>query len=212
MHVGIFTGGAVHSGLAVTTVLSQLDKVVVADSGAGLAVALKKMPDVVIGDFDSIDEETVGFLKKRKTEFVRFPKEKDASDTELAVDFAVKNGATKITILGGIAGDRIDHILANILLITHYDVPIFFVDADSILWFTKGPEKEIITGKSGDLLSLIPLSQIEGIETSGLQYPLHNESLVLGKSRGVSNVFVRKEVEIKWISGQLFIIHTLAKA
>lgn len=212
MHVVIFTGGALQHGLAVTKSLSQFDKVIAADSGAASAVSLKITPDVVIGDFDSIDENTVVFLKKRNTEFIRFPKEKDATDTELAIDFAVKNGATKITVLGGAAGDRIDHVLANVFLPMQYSVPIFFVDADSVLWFANGPKKEIIKGRSGDLLSLIPLSQIEEIKTASLQYPLHNETLFVGRSRGVSNMFTQKEAEIKWKSGQLFIIHTLAKA
>ncbi|HVA96185.1 MAG TPA: thiamine diphosphokinase [Candidatus Acidoferrales bacterium] len=209
MHYGIFAGGELHPGTAVTQVLSQFDKVIAADSGAAIAISQEIKPDIIIGDFDSIDNVTLTSLKNVKQ--VRFPSEKDATDTELAVDFAIHHGATKITILGGIAGDRIDHILANIFLPEQYNVPIFFVDAGSVLWFSKGPEEKI-TGIPGDLLSLIPLTKIEGITTTGLKYVLKNEKLYVGKSRSVSNVFLKPNAIVRWTKGHMLIIHTLAKS
>jgi thiamine pyrophosphokinase len=211
MHVGIFSGGELHPGQAVTNVLSEFDKIIAADSGASTAIAFNRKPAIVIGDFDSIDEETAALLQKKDTEFIRFPKEKDATDTELAVDFAIKYGATTITILGGIAGDRIDHILANIFLSEQYKVSIKYVDADSIMWFAEGFEENII-GTPGDILSLIPLTAIEGITTTGLQYVLKDDKLFVGKSRSVSNVFMKPDVTVRWRKGRLFLIHTLAKS
>jgi thiamine pyrophosphokinase len=212
MHVGIFTGGELHPGLAIAAVLSQFDKIIAADSGANAANLLQLKPDYIIGDFDSIDPKTVAVLKEKNSEFVRFPREKDATDTELAIDFAIKKGATAITLLGGTAGDRIDHVLANVLLASRYQIPLFFVDADSILWLARGPKEEIINGRIDDLLSLIPLSQkVEGIRTTGLQYSLKNELLEQGTSRGISNVFTKKKAIVQWEKGQLLIIHTLAK-
>ncbi len=209
MHIGIFAGGELHPGEAFAKGIKQFDKVIAADSGAANALALDIIPDYVIGDFDSIDKKTLSRLKKKGTEFVRFPSIKDATDTELAVDFAVSNGAKNITILGGIAGNRIDHVLANIFLSEQSNIPIKFIDASSVLWFAKNNE-QVIKGAPGDLLSLVPLSQIEGITANGLQYALNNEILKLGKSRGVSNVFVKQEVVIRWTKGRMLFVHTLA--
>lgn len=211
MHVGIFAGGELHNGTVVKKIINQFDKVIAADSGAASAVALGVIPDYVIGDFDSIDEKTTELLRKKNTEFFRFPHVKNETDTELAVDFAVSLGATNITIAGGIAGDRIDHILANIFLTQHVSTPIKYIDSGSVLWRAKGYE-EIIKGKPGDLLSLIPLSRIEGITTQGLRYSLNNDSLTRGKSRGVSNVFVKEEVAVRWKKGRLFFVHTLVNS
>jgi thiamine pyrophosphokinase len=208
MHFLIFAGGELHPGPAVNDVIKQFAKVIAADSGALTAVSLDIIPDFVIGDLDSIDDKTVVFLKRKGTKFEKHPKEKDVTDTELAVAFAIKNGATTITILGGVAGDRIDHVLANVFLTQQYSMPIKYVDGASFMWFAKGHEEKI-TGNPGDILSLIPLTGIEGISTNGLKYVLKNGRLAVGKSRSVSNVFTRKEVTIRFEKGRLLIVHTL---
>jgi thiamine pyrophosphokinase len=211
MHYGIITGGTLHPGKTIKQTLSSIDFFIAADAGAATALSLAINPDIVIGDFDSIDKKTLSILKEKKTTLLRFPKEKNETDTELAVDYAIKRGASKITIFGGIAGDRIDHILANILLPAQYRVPIFYVNADTTLWMTKGPAKETIEGTEKDLLSLIPLSTVTEITTDGLVYPLKNETLFLGKPRGISNVFVNKTATVSFKRGTLIFVHTRCK-
>jgi thiamine pyrophosphokinase len=207
MHVGIFTGGELHQGRSVAEVIKQFDNVIAADSGAAIAVSLGMIPDFVIGDLDSIDEKTVFLLNREGTKFEKHPGEKDATDTELAIDFAVKNGATTITILGGTSGNRIDHILANVFLSTQYTVPIYFIDGDSTMWLGKRPEEKI-KGSPGDILSLIPLTNIDEITSTGLQYVLESETLYRGKSRSVSNMLSGPIATVKWEKGELFFVHT----
>lgn len=211
MHFLIFTGGDINPGRAVTKALLGFDKIIAVDSGASHCLKYKLTPDFLVGDFDSIDKKVLAPLKSGKTEIIEFPKDKDQTDTELGIQTAIENGATEISIFGGVAGDRIDHILANIMLLKQFDIPIKFINADSTLWLGKGPKTEKIEGAKGDLLSLIPLSiKVSGIQTKALKYPLNNESLVLGKSRGVSNVFIEKTASVKWKTGLLLLTHTLA--
>ena len=211
MHYGIITGGAFQPGKTSKQTLSSIDFFIAADAGASTALSLGVDPDIFIGDFDSIDKKTLSILEKRKAKLIRFPKEKNETDTELAIDYAVKNGATKITIFGGIAGDRIDHILANILLPAQYSIPIFYVNANTTVWIAKGPATETIDGAAEDLLSLIPLSTVTKIITDGLAYPLKSESLFLGKPRGISNVFIDKTATVSFKTGTLLFVHTLQK-
>jgi len=212
MHYGIITGGAIEPEKTSKQALSSIDFFIAADAGAAAALSFGIHPNIVIGDFDSIDKKTLSILKQRKTTLIRFPKEKNETDTQLAIDYAVKHGATKITVFGGIAGDRIDHILANILLPTQYRVPIFYVNADTTLWIAKGPVKEAIHGTPDDVLSLIPLSTVTEITTDGLMYPLKNETLFLGKPRGISNVFVGKTATLSFKTGTLIVVHTRCKS
>jgi thiamine pyrophosphokinase len=212
MHFLIFSGGELNPGLAVRKALSDFDKILAVDSGAAHSEKFKLKPDFLVGDFDSIDKKVLDRLKAGKTKILQFPKEKKQTDTELGIKTAVEYGATEITILGGTAGDRVDHILANVLLSTQFTIPIKFTDSNSITWLAKGPKTEKINGGVHDLLSLIPLSQVvKGIQTEGLKYPLKNESLIFGKSRGISNEFLKKTINVKWAYGILVISHTLNK-
>lgn len=211
MHFLIFTGGDLNPGLAVTKALKKFDKIIAVDSGASHCLKYKIKPDFAVGDFDSIDKKILTKLNSGKTEIIEFPKEKNETDTELGIQTAIENGATKVTILGGIAGDRIDHILTNVMLLNQFQIPIKLINADSILWLAIGPKTESINGSQGDLLSLIPISpEVKNIYTEGLKYPLKNESLIMKESRGISNEFSTPSVSVSWNEGSLLLIHTLA--
>ncbi len=209
MHFLIFTGGDLEKGRAVEKALASFDKVIAVDSGASHCISYSLAPDFVVGDFDSIDEKTLAHVKSSEAKILNYPQEKDETDTHIAIRIAVEQGAKKISVLGGVAGDRIDHMLANILLPIQYTVPTYFVNEKTTLWLSKGPTTEEITGNKEDLLSLVPFSEtVEGIQTRGLKYALENESLFLGKTRGVSNVFQEEIVKVTWKKGLLLIVHT----
>src|SRR6267154_764394 len=90
MHYGIITGGAIQPGKTLKQTLSSIDFFIAADAGATTALSLGINLDIVIGDFDSIDKKTLSVLEKQKTKLLRFPKEKNETDTELAIDYAAK--------------------------------------------------------------------------------------------------------------------------
>ncbi len=210
MHIVIFAGGSVRAGKAVDAVIAQADRVIAADGGAAAALRYGRVPAAVVGDFDSLDARVQQQLREQGSQFIQAAVEKNETDTELALQVAIKQGASAITLLGAIGGARFDHTMANILLLAGFEtIPIRIIDGPSSCWLLRGPGHSIIHGHTGDLLSLLPLtSEATGVRTTDLYYPLHGETLYFGKPRGVSNVLTQEHAEVSLETGMLLIIHT----
>lgn len=209
MHTVIFSGGTIHKTSFLLHAIASADYVIAVDQGILRAEEMHLLPHVLIGDLDSARYEVVEKARKKGIEIIAFPNQKDETDTELAILHAVEKGATEITIVGGNDGDRFDHILANILLPIITKVPIRFINGNQSTMLLKGPASIEIQGKRNDLLSLIPITaDANGITTENLFYPLTNGTLTFGKARGVSNVFTRQKIQVKFHQGLLFVIHT----
>lgn len=185
--------------------IRKTDFLIAADGGANLIEKLKLTPNIVIGDMDSIKPE---LLKKYKS--INYPRKKDRTDFELAVDYCFKNKFQEIIIFG-ILGDRIDHMMANIFLIAKIQtqnskIKIKIIEGKKEIFVLN---KEIaIIGKVGDEVSIIPVSKkLEGIVTNGLEYQLNNEVLLFGSTRGISNVMTKASVKISAVNGTALIIH-----
>jgi thiamine pyrophosphokinase len=210
MHVVIFAGGIVRPGKALFDAIGSADMCIAADSGAATALQYGCIPRIVVGDFDSLDGSLLEDLSKRGSKIRRAAVEKDETDTELAVQVAIDEGATMITLAGALGGARFDHAMANILLLAGFEeVPITLVDGPSTGWIVRGPGSTTINGQAGDLVSLLPLTgDASGIRTRGLYYALEGETLAFGKPRGVSNVLTEEHAEVSMENGILFVIHT----
>ncbi len=210
MHVLIFAGGTVREGAAVTKALARGGLVIAADSGAETALERGYLPDFVVGDNDSLDAGARERLVLLGSQFVSAPVEKDETDTELAINQALEHGATQISLLGALGGERFEHSIGNILLLAGFaDTPIELVDGPSRCWLLSGPGTAEIEGKKGDLLSLFPLAGLaEGVRTVELYYPLSGESLDFGKPRGISNVLLAESASVSLSAGTLLIVHT----
>jgi thiamine pyrophosphokinase len=187
--------------------------VVAADGGALKAELLGLVPDVVVGDLDSLADEAVRRLRRGGTEVRRHEPRKDESDTQLAVLEAVRRGARELAIVGGFGGRRVDHGLANVLLLTlpelaACDVVLLAGDSAVRVIGARGSDQIELRGRPGDLVSLLPLSEtVEGVTTSGLVYALADEPLPQGPSRGLSNVMRGDTATIGTRSGRLAVIH-----
>ncbi len=210
MHIVIFAGGTLRPGKAVTQAIAQADQIIAADSGAATALYCGCIPSIIVGDLDSLDASLQQQLKQQGSQFIQAAVEKDETDIELAIQVAIQQGATAITLLGALGGARFEHTIANILLLAAVEtVPIRIVDGPSTCWLLRGPEHSAIHGRPGDFLSLLPLTgEAAGIHTTGLYYPLLGESLRFGKPRGVSNVLTQKNAEVALEAGMLLVIHT----
>ena len=210
MHVVIFAGGTLRPGRGFNDAMASADMVVAADSGAATALKYGYTPGIVVGDFDSVDAALLQELSERGSQVRQVAVEKDETDTELAVQVAIEQGATSITLLGALGGVRFDHTMANIMLLAGFErVPIRIVDGPATCWLVRGPGSSAIDGQPGDLVSLLPLtSDASGIRTSGLYYPLKGETLYFGKPRGVSNVLIEVHAEVFVEKGMLLVIHT----
>jgi thiamine pyrophosphokinase len=210
MRVVIFAGGTYQPGTASQKALAEADMLIAADSGAATALRLGYVPAYIVGDFDSLDTLLVEQARASGSRIISAAVEKDETDTELAVQLAIEQGATQITLLGALGGERFDHAIANVFLLAGFDtVPIRIIDGTSTCWLLRSPGHITIHGQSGDLLSLLPLTgDATGIRTQGLYYPLHGETLRFGKPRGVSNTLIAERAEVWLESGLLLVIHT----
>ncbi len=184
------------------------DLVVCVDGGAGNALALGLEPRVVIGDMDSIDGELRRHLEREGCLFVEYPSRKDETDSELAVRYALSEGATELLILAALGG-RIDHSLANVLLLAIPELSSAsarMIDGNQELVLLR--DEILIEGRPGDTISLLPLGgDATGISTEGLEYPLTDDSLEFGASRGVSNVLVAPRARVQVGDGLLLLVH-----
>jgi len=191
--------------------ISTKPLIICADGGTVHALNLDIIPDVVVGDFDSISDHDREILKKRDTKFISYPKEKDYTDAELAVQYAINHGAKKI-IIAGLLGDRIDHMLANIFFLASLSqrIDICIIEKDQEIRFVK---KSIeIKGHKGDEVSLIPIqTDCTGISTDGLYYSLINATVPFGSTRGISNVMVSSKAKVMLKQGLLMVIYRRLK-
>ena len=188
------------------------DLVLGTDGGARYASICDVTPDAIIGDMDSLsDFEQQGF---GNIEFVSYPSEKDETDLELTLLYAVEQGADNIVIIGAMGG-RMDMTVANILLLTHANLSSCRIElwhGEQTGWIIK-PPGEYITGHPGDTVSLLPLGgNASGVTTQGLKYPLRDEELIFGLARGLSNLMEKPSAHIKLSKGLLLAVHTPGSA
>jgi thiamine pyrophosphokinase len=181
--------------------------VIAADSGLDHAVALRRPVDLVVGDLDSVDPALLAAARAAGTTVERHPPEKDETDLELALAAALARGAQAVTVIGG-AGGRLDHFLANLAVLAS---PRFrSVRLDGWIgssYVTVVHDDVVVRGRPGSLLTLVPLGgPAVGIRTEGLRYPLLDEDLEVGTTRGVSNEFVAPSARIRIRTGTVLAI------
>jgi thiamine pyrophosphokinase len=168
------------------------------------------VPDVVIGDADSLDEETSRWLQKHNIPLVRHPREKDETDLELALIYAVEAGAKRIFIVGAWGG-RPDQSLANLQLLAHPALTgrhAYLLGPGYRLFLLRAGETQPIEGTIGDTVSLLPLTgEACGIHTSGLRWGLAGDTLEYGSARGVSNEMIASTAKVHLQEGLLLIVH-----
>ena len=140
--------------------LAGADVVIAADSGAAWLDAVGRQPDLVIGDMDSIPADLLERLEGRGVTIASHPPDKEASDAELAVARAVAMGANQIVILGGFGGQRLDHELANLLLLTEgwSGADLRLVRGATTARAIQGGRGLELEGSIGDLVTLLPLA------------------------------------------------------
>jgi len=203
----IFANGVLPMGEAAKDLIGPEDVVVAADGGAHHCQALGIVPQVVVGDFDSLAEDDLAALEADGAQLIHHPPRKDQTDLELALLYAVQQGADEALVLGGL-GARWDQTLANLLLAAHRELrglKLVFVHGGQRLCPIHG--EGMIEGQAGDTVSLIPIGgDAEGVSTQGLEYPLEDETLHLGSSRGVSNVLLGERAEVRVKKGLLLCV------
>jgi thiamine pyrophosphokinase len=162
--------------------------VVAADSGLEHVRALGRRADLVVGDLDSVSAETLQLARDGGIPIETHSTDKDATDLELALQAARRYGGDRVTVLGA-GGGRLDHFLANVLLLAHADWADLCIDAYVGTAHVHVVRTEVeLHGAIGSLVSLLPAGgPVLGVRTTGLRWPLAGEDLRHGSTRGASN-------------------------
>ena len=179
--------------------------VIAADSGAELGGPV----DLLVGDMDSISAERLAGI----TQVERHATEKDATDLELALTAALRLEPERILVLGS-AGGRLDHLLGSLLILAADAYAGVQVDAQIGAAAVHVVRSErTLRGEPGDLISLFAVhGPAGGVITEGLVYPLRSETLELGSSRGLSNIFAAPEAWIGLERGVLLAVRPSGSA
>jgi thiamine pyrophosphokinase len=197
----------------------DVDLVVAADGGAVAAERLGLRPDLLVGDGDSLSEAGLVRIHAAGIPVELSPIAKDETDTELAILAAVRRGAARVTILCALGGPRVDHALANVLLLAHpalAGVPAELLDPAARVSLIRAPDAagapvhRPLPGPLDALVSLIPLGDVASVTTAGLAYPLRDEGLDAGPARGVSNVRSSADAAVTVGRGLLLVVEAPA--
>jgi len=187
--------------------LLQAAEIICADGGAGYLHALGLVPNVIIGDMDSLEPDVLQYFMERGSKIIRFPEGKNETDTQLALEYAFGCGPDEIYVFGAF-GTRIDHALANVALLA-----LGVKRGTSVKLINEWCETFIagrqctIEGEPGQTVSLLPLSDtVTGIMLEGFEYPLTNGVMEIGTPYGVSNRLTAVKGVITVESGLLLVI------
>ena len=205
----LFINGELPEQKFILPLLKPEDYLIAVDGGLHHLKKLGKVPDLLIGDLDSVSESELQWADVKGTEIRPYKIEKDETDLELALLAAVEKGFDEILLIAALGG-RLDQTLANLFLLT-------LPELENIKVVIESGGEEIflirdcveIMGEPGDIVSLLPLNgQVTGVQTRDLKFPLKKETLLPEKSRGISNVMLADRAVVSIDSGCLLCIHT----
>jgi len=205
----IFANGDLPDLDKARSLLRSDDFIICADGGTRHAVALNLTPNLVIGDMDSIQNYQWQKLQALGVPVELFPRDKNETDLELAINRAIELEPHEIVIVAALGG-RLDQTIGNIALLTDLQLATLNVrldDGAEEIFFCR--DQVQVHGRSGDIVSLIPWGNpVRGVQTQGLKWVLDQETLYPEKTRGISNEMLSELATIKISSGNLLIIHT----
>lgn len=204
----IFANGELPDIEKARAILWDDDYIICADGGTRHASALDLKPALVIGDMDSAENAHLQSLQADGVHIELFPRDKNETDLELAINKAIELNPEEIIIVAALGG-RMDQTLANIALLSNTQYAarnIKLDDGMEEIFFCRNRSQ--IKGRSGDIVSLIPWgAPVHGVQTENLKWQLNNETLHPEKTRGISNEMTGGIATVNIESGLLLIVH-----
>jgi thiamine pyrophosphokinase len=204
--VVVFAGGP-RPDPRVLGALPDQAEIIAADRGAEHALRLGLRPALVVGDFVSIGAATLARLERDGVPLAAHPANKDATDLALALRAAAARAPRRIVVVGSAAG-RLDHVLGGFAALAADELAGFDVDAllgHATVHVVRRERR--IAGRVREIVSLFALrGDARGVVSDGLVYPLRDEVLAGGSTRGVSNIFASAEVRIALEDGLLLVV------
>ncbi|MBH8598127.1 thiamine diphosphokinase [Thermoactinomyces sp. CICC 10522] len=187
--------------------------IITADAGAKKLVQAGITPHLAVGDFDTAGEEFADELMQSGIEVERLPAEKEETDLHYALTKALEHQTGgEVLILGALGGARLDHLLANVGLLEWLEARgtrgVLLHSSNRVRFFS-GPGKIELRQGEFPYISLIPVSrEVTGIVTDGLKYPLKNETLYRGFTRGISNELASGSGWVSIRSGKCLLVES----
>jgi len=179
-----------------------------ADGGANFAFKYGKIPEVIVGDLDSIEKKVLEYYKSKNILIKKFPKDKDFTDFELILKeinkiSENKNFVEKIFVVGGL-GKRIDMALSNLFIMEKYKNLVFLQENEEIFYVEKS---FVLKNKKEYEFSIIPISEkVEKLTLKGFKFETDKIDVKRESSRLVSNVICGDEASVEFENGKLIII------
>lgn len=205
MRAFIFTGGTVFPD-KLTEHPKPDDLCIAADAGYKNALALGERVDLLIGDFDSLGQTPDG----AGIEIVRLPAEKDLTDTQVSLEYAVGRGADEVIIIGGLDG-RLDHSLSNVCILEDMwerHIYGYMTNGQNRVRYING-SSVLIARSPYTYLSLIAADPVvKGVTVEGCRYPLKNKTVSRRVQYAVSNEITGNVALISCKKGGLFVIES----
>lgn len=186
---------------------SQVDYILSGDGGTDYCIKAGLIPDLVIGDLDSISEDSLNVIRDNNIPIEKFPIKKDKTDSELAVYYMIDKGIKEITLIGAI-GSRMDHTLANLLLLNKMmerGVKGKIVNENNTVYMVD--DKIVLPKIEGYYVSVIPVD-LSGLVVSlkGFEYELDNVKIEFASTHGISNRITEGEGHVIVHKGKCFVI------
>jgi thiamine pyrophosphokinase len=209
VRAAIFLNGSPESSDLLRRVAGRADLIVAADGGARYALEAGVVPDLVVGDMDSLGEDLALEVERRGASLERHPARKDKMDGQLAVLAARERGATAADLLCG-EGGRVGAIFAvpHILLAAERSGLRSTVVADQGRMFVIEAGSRTVRGDPRDSVSIFPLSgPAAGVTLEGLEYPLENAGLEPGDTLGFHNELIGREATVSVGKGAVLVVH-----
>lgn len=211
MKVLIFANGDLGQHHLVQTIRNQADLLIAADGGANHCFQLDIIPDILLGDLDSIGPEVLAHYRKNQVAINRYPVQKDVTDLEIALDLALDKGAQSIA-LTGVLGGRWDMSLGNILLAAskkYQKLPILLLGPDCLMHILHPDKPHKLMSDAGRRISLLPLNgDVHGVTLTGFQYPLTKHTIDSGSSLGISNCILKAQATVQFSEGTLLCVQS----
>ncbi|MGN7357096.1 thiamine diphosphokinase [Paenibacillus sp. SAF-054] len=206
--VVIFSGGELHPQYIKE--IQPGDYVIGADKGALFLIRHGVSPELAVGDFDSISPQELAHVRSKCGRIVECdPVDKNLTDTELAFEMAIREQPDFILLIGG-TGTRMDHTLANVQMLNRalqHHIGCAIMDRNNYITIT-GSKLEV-EDRGYTYVSLLPMTpEVTGITLEGFQYPLHNATLKIGESLGISNVLLDSSGRVTVEGGLLLVIQS----
>ena len=209
MRAAIFLNGSPDSSDLLRSVAGRADLIVAADGGARFALEAGVVPDLVVGDMDSLGEDLALEVERRGAFLERHPVRKNKMDGHLAVLAARERGATAADLLCAVGG-RPGALFAvpHILLAAERIGLRSTVVADQGRMILVEAGSRMVEGDQQDSVSIFPLSgPAAGVTLEGMEYPLENATLDPGDTLGFHNELIGTQARVSVREGALLIVH-----